>query len=45
MRTIFNIYVDDMVVTDDDPNEVSSLKAHQAREFEIKDLDPLRFRH
>lgn len=35
---ILMVYVDEMVVTGDDPYELSSLKAHLARELEIKDL-------
>lgn len=41
--TILIVNVDDMVVTRDDPHEISSLKAHLARELEIKDLGPLRY--
>lgn len=35
---ILMVYVDEMVVTGDDPYELSSLKAPLARELEIKDL-------
>ncbi|KAJ7968090.1 Retrovirus-related Pol polyprotein from transposon TNT 1-94 [Quillaja saponaria] len=39
--TILIIYVDDIVVTGDNPAEVSKLKSHLAKEFEIKDLGKL----
>lgn len=41
--TILIVYVDDIVVTGDDPYEVSSLKAHQTRELEIKELGLLHY--
>lgn len=40
--TILVVYVNDIVVTSDDPYKVSSLKAHMAREFDTKGLGPLR---
>ncbi|KAJ7954402.1 Retrovirus-related Pol polyprotein from transposon TNT 1-94 [Quillaja saponaria] len=39
--TILIVYVDDIVVTGDNPAEVSKLKSHLAKEFEIKDLGKL----
>ncbi|KAJ7954112.1 Retrovirus-related Pol polyprotein from transposon TNT 1-94 [Quillaja saponaria] len=41
--TILIVYVDDIVVTGDNPIEVSKLKNHLAREFEIKDLGKLSY--
>lgn len=39
--TIF--FVDDIVVTGNDPQEVSQLKGYLAKEFQIKDLGKLRY--
>ncbi|KAJ7982285.1 Retrovirus-related Pol polyprotein from transposon TNT 1-94 [Quillaja saponaria] len=41
--TILIVYIDDIVVIGDNPEEVSRLKNHLAREFEIKDLGTLRY--
>ena len=41
--TILIVYVDDIVVTGNDVEEVSHLKACLAKEFEMKDLGPLRY--
>uniref|UniRef100_A0A5B6Z677 Putative polyprotein n=1 Tax=Davidia involucrata TaxID=16924 RepID=A0A5B6Z677_DAVIN len=43
MITVLIVYVDDIVVTGNDSDEVSKLKVHLAREFEIKDLGSLRY--
>lgn len=37
------VYVDDIILTGDDIEEMSSLKANLAKEFEIKDLGQLRY--
>lgn len=37
------VYVDDIVITGDDTEEVSKLKALLAKELEIQDLGPLRY--
>lgn len=38
MITLFIIYVDDIVVTEDDIKEMTRLKRPLAQEFKIKDL-------
>lgn len=35
--------MDDIIITGNDEEEMKKLKAHLAREFEIKDLDKLRY--
>ncbi|KAH9751535.1 hypothetical protein KPL71_014332 [Citrus sinensis] len=37
------VYVDDIILTGSDGDEMSRLKKHLASEFEIKDLGPLRY--
>ena len=41
--TALIIYVDDMVVTGNDPEEREALQDYLSREFEMKDLDPLKY--
>lgn len=41
--TTLIVYVDDIIVTSNDPVEISQLKLRLTREFEIKDLGPLRY--
>jgi Reverse transcriptase (RNA-dependent DNA polymerase) len=41
--TIFAVYVDDMIITEDDKNEISQLKKRLGKEFEVKDLGQLRY--
>nr|CAD1835548.1 unnamed protein product [Ananas comosus var. bracteatus] len=41
--TILIVYVDDIVITGNDPQEMSKLKCYLAKEFEIKDLGKLRY--
>ncbi|CAN6687870.1 unnamed protein product [Malus baccata var. baccata] len=41
--TALIIYVDDMIVTSDDKEEISSLKDYLATEFEMKDLGGLKY--
>lgn len=40
--TTLIVYVDDMVVTDDDPDEIKALQEYLAKEFEMKDLGELK---
>lgn len=37
------MYIDDIVLTDDDPNEMSSVKSFLDQKFRIKDLGSLKF--
>jgi Reverse transcriptase (RNA-dependent DNA polymerase) len=37
------LYVDDIVLTDNDPTEMKRIKASLATEFEMKDLGELRY--
>jgi hypothetical protein len=32
------VYVDDIIITGDDIDEIKHLKEHLAREFEVKDM-------
>ncbi|KAM2733441.1 hypothetical protein EV2_036866 [Malus domestica] len=41
--TALIVYVDDMVVTGDDPVEQAALKSYLSTEFEMKDLGPLKY--
>ncbi|WVZ21045.1 hypothetical protein V8G54_008367 [Vigna mungo] len=41
--TAFIIYVDDMIVTGNDPEEQKALQSYLFRKFEMKDLDPLKY--
>ena len=37
------MYVDDIIITGDDEEEIKYLKQQLAREFEVKDLEQLRY--
>lgn len=37
------IYVDDMMVTGDDPEERTAVQAYLSKTIEMKDLDPLKY--
>ena len=41
--TALIVYVDDMVVTGDDPEEMEALQQYLSKEFEMKDLGELRY--
>ena len=41
--TVLIVYVDDIVITGNDEHEITKLKAQLVKEFEIKDLGPLRY--
>ena len=41
--TILIVYVDDIILTEDDENEMNRLKTCLTAEFEIKDLGSLRY--
>lgn len=40
---ILIVYVDDIILTSDYEEELVEMKKHLAKEFEIKDLDQLRY--
>jgi hypothetical protein len=41
--TILVVYVDDMIITGNDPLNISQLKKNLSKEFEVKDLGQLRY--
>ena len=41
--TILAVYVDDIVITGDDVDEIKKLKESLGEAFEVKDLGPLRY--
>ena len=41
--TTLIVYVDDMVVTGNDPEKIKALQNYLSREFEMKDLGPLKY--
>jgi hypothetical protein len=42
-RTLFILYVDDMIITGDDPEYIAFVKAHLIDQFLMSDLGPLRY--
>jgi hypothetical protein len=42
-RTLLLLYVDDMIITDDDPEYIAFVKAHLSDQFLMSDLGPLRY--
>ncbi|KAI3697749.1 hypothetical protein L6452_30846 [Arctium lappa] len=40
---ILIVYVDDIIMPSDDPDEINKLKAYLSLEFEMKDLGPLKY--
>jgi hypothetical protein len=40
-RTLLLLYVDDMIITGDDPEYIAFIKAHLSDQFLMSDLDPL----
>jgi hypothetical protein len=42
-RTLFLLYMDDMIITGDDPEYVAFVKAHLSDQFLMSDLGPLRY--
>ena len=41
--TVLIVYVDDIILTGDNSREIEELKRMMAKEFEVKDLGPLRY--
>jgi hypothetical protein len=41
--TILAVYVDDIIITGNDTLEIAQLKENLSKEFEVKDLDQLRY--
>jgi hypothetical protein len=42
-RTLFLLYVDDMIITGDDSEYIAFVKAHLRDQFLMTDLGPLRY--
>jgi hypothetical protein len=42
-RTVLLLYVDDMIITSDNPEYITFVKAHLSNQFLISDLGPLRY--
>jgi hypothetical protein len=42
-RTLLLLYMDDMIITDDDPEYITFVKAHLSDQFPMSDLGPLRY--
>lgn len=42
-KSIWIVYVDDMIITRDDTQEIEDLKKHLRAKFEVKDLSTLRY--
>jgi hypothetical protein len=42
-RTLLPLYVDDMIITGDDPEYIVFVKAHLSDQFLMSDLGPLRY--
>jgi hypothetical protein len=42
-RTLLLLYVDDMIITGDDPEYIVFIKAHFSDQFLMSDLSPLRY--
>jgi Reverse transcriptase (RNA-dependent DNA polymerase) len=41
--TMLAVYVNDMIITDDDKGKIAQLKARLEKKFEVKDLGQLRY--
>jgi hypothetical protein len=42
-RTLLLLYVDDMLITGDDPQHISHVKKHLSEQFQMSDLGPLSY--
>jgi hypothetical protein len=42
-RTLLLLYMDDMIITGDDPEYIAFVKTHLSDQFLMSDLDPLRY--